>query len=146
MQYVCRMDTMLYIKKIEKACSTGNFEEKDKNGKQVLSKQQNEFVYELIIQKYQQSIFKKKVGAIGDTIIEKREKFAEISLEEQCKVLMQIFLNFQSGIGVELKIIEGGKKSGVTYLNKKVMNVQELKLIDQSVTGVFSREIDLLTI
>ena len=43
------MDTMLYIKKIEKACSTGNFEEKDKNGKQVLSKQQNEFVYELII-------------------------------------------------------------------------------------------------
>ena len=25
------MDTMLYIKKIEKACSTGNFEEKDKN-------------------------------------------------------------------------------------------------------------------
>lgn len=140
------MDTMLYIKKIEKACSTGNFEEKDKNGKQVLSKQQNEFVYELIIQKYQQSIFKKKVGAIGDTIIEKREKFAEISLEEQCKVLMQIFLNFQSGIGVELKIIEGGKKSGVTYLNKKVMNVQELKLIDQSVTGVFSREIDLLTI
>lgn len=76
----------------------------------------------------------------------KREKFAEISLEEQCKVLMQIFLNFQSGIGVELKIIEGGKKSGVTYLNKKVMNVQELKLIDQSVTGVFSREIDLLTI
>ena len=97
---------MLYIKKIEKACSTGNFEEKDKNGKQVLSKQQNEFVYELIIQKYQQSIFKKKVGAIGDTIIEKREKFAEISLEEQCKVLMQIFLNFQSGIGVELKIIE----------------------------------------
>lgn len=140
------MDTMLYIKKIEKACSTGIFEEKDKNGKQVLSKQQNEFVYEFIIQKYQQSIFKKKVGAIGDTIIEKREKFAEISLEEQCKVLMQIFLNFQSGIGVELKIIEGGKKSGVTYLNKKVMNVQELKLIDQSVTGVFSREIDLLTI
>ena len=120
--------------------------EKDKNGKQVLSKQQNEFVYELIIEKYQQSIFKKKVGAIGDTIIEKREKFAEISLEEQCKVLMQIFLNFQSGIGVDLTSVDGSNKSGVTYLNKKIMNAQELKLIDQSVTGVFSREIDLLTI
>ena len=43
-------------------------------------------------------------------------------------------------------LVDGSNKSGVTYLNKKIMNAQELKLIDQSVTGVFSREIDLLTI
>ena len=79
------MDTMLYIKKIEKACSTGNFEEKDKNGKQVLSKQQNEFVYELIIQKYQQSIFKKKVGAIGDTIIEKEKNLLKYHWKNNAK-------------------------------------------------------------
>lgn len=103
-------------------------------------------MYELIIQKYQQSIFKKKVGAIGDTIIEKREKFAEISLEEQCKVLMQIFLNFQSGIGVDFSLLKGGNRAGITLFSKKISNAEELKLIDQSVTGVFSREIDLLTI
>ena len=72
--------------------------------------------------------------------------FMEISVENQCKVLQQVFLNFQSGIGVDLTTIGGSNRSGVTCLNKKVSNAEELKLIDQSVTGIFSREINLLTI
>lgn len=75
-----------------------------------------------------------------------RTVFIEISVENQCKVLQQVFLNFQSGIGVDLTTIGGSNRSGITYLNKKVSNVEELKLIDQSVTGIFSSEMNLLTI
>ena len=55
-------------------------------------------------------------------------------------------LNFQTGDSVDLHLIKGSAATGTMKLNKKVSNAEELKLIDQSVTGVFSREIDLLTI
>ena len=139
-------EQMLYAKKIEKACVSGYFEEKDKHGKVIISKEKNQKMYDLFIKKYKDSIFSKKNGAIGNTIINGRTVFMEISVENQCKVLQQVFLNFQSGIGVDLTTIGGSNRSGVTCLNKKVSNAEELKLIDQSVTGIFSREINLLTI
>lgn len=139
-------EQIIYAKKIEKACVSGDFEEKDKHGKMIISKEKNQKMYDLFIQKYKDSIFSKKNGSIGSTIMNGRTVFIEISVENQCKVLQQVFLNFQSGIGVDLTTIGGSNRSGITYLNKKVSNVEELKLIDQSVTGIFSSEMNLLTI
>lgn len=139
-------EQIIYAKKIEKACVSGDFEEKDKHGKMVISKEKNQKMYDLFIQKYKDSIFSKKNGSIGSTIMNGRTVFIKISVENQCKVLQQVFLNFQSGIGVDLTTIGGSNRSGITCLNKKVSNVEELKLIDQSVTGIFSSEMNLLTI
>ena len=69
-----------------------------------------------------------------------------MTIEEQCIVLRNLMLNFQTGDSVDLHLIKGSAATGTMKLNKKVSNAEELKLIDQSVTGVFSREIDLLTI
>ena len=70
----------------------------------------------------------------------------EISIENQCKVLLQIFLNFQSGVGVDLTAIGGSNKSGITLFSKKISTANEMKLVDQSITGIFSSETNLLTI
>ncbi|MFR5700984.1 MAG: hypothetical protein ACLUD0_03365 [Eubacterium ramulus] len=78
--------------------------------KQVLSAAE-QFVYSYCT-KYQQSIFAEKVGAIGDTIIEKGEKFAEISLEEQCQSIdADISEISKAASGVELKaMLKGWQK------------------------------------
>ena len=55
-------------------------------------------------------------------------------------------LNFQTGDKVDLHLVKGSVGAGITKINKKVSNAEELKLIDQSVTGIFSREVDLLKI
>lgn len=146
LQLCLSAEQMLYAKKIEKACSSGYFGEKDKHGKVIISKEKNQKMYEEFMQKYQQSVFGKKIGAIGETIVNGKAKFMEISIENQCKVLLQIFLNFQSGVGVDLTAIGGSNKSGITLFSKKISTANEMKLVDQSITGIFSSETNLLTI
>ena len=42
--------------------------------------------------------------------------------------------------------IGGVKKTGVATLNKVISDKQEFKLINQSITGLYENEIDLLTV
>ena len=103
--------------------------------------------YKNICEKYALTIFKKKKGTIKTIVQKGKEVFEhDLTIEEQCIVLRNLILNFQTGDSVDLHLIKGSAATGTMKLNKKVSNAEELKLIDQSVTGVFSREIDLLTI
>ena len=139
---------MEYIKKVDKAVSNNDYSEKDNEvGTAVLTKEKNISLYNNICEKYASTIFKKKKGTIK-TIVQKGKEIFEhdLTIEEQCIVLRNLMLNFQTGDSVDLHLIKGSAATGTMKLNKKVSNVEELKLIDQSVTGVFSREINLLTI
>ena len=48
--------------------------------------------------------------------------------------------------GADLKCIGGSSKTGVTMINKKISDNVEFKLINESVTGLFRKEVNLLTI
>ena len=139
---------MEYIKKVDKAVSNNDYSEKDNGvGTTVLTKEKNVSLYKNICEKYVSTIFKKKKGTIK-TIVQKGKEIFEhdLTIEEQCIVLRNLMLNFKTGDSVDLHLLKGSASTGTMKLNKKVSNAEELKLIDQSVTGVFSREIDLLTI
>ena len=139
---------MEYIKKVDKAVSNNDYSEKDNGvGTTVLTKEKNVSLYKNICEKYALTIFKKKKGTIKTIVQKGKEVFEhDLTIEEQCIVLRNLMLNFQTGDSVDLHLIKGSAATGTMQLNKKVSNAEELKLIDQSVTGVFSREIDLLTI
>ena len=59
---------------------------------------------------------------------------------------MQILLHFRTGGKVDLKLIGGSKNSGELKISKRISVAKEVLLISESITGVFSREINLLTI
>lgn len=145
-QLCISMDAMLYVKKIEKACSTGYYEEKDSNGQLIILKEKNEKLYYLLVEKCQTTVFKDKVGAFGTILDKGKKQFCLLTVEKQCEVLMQILLHFQIGGNVNLELIGGSPNSGASKINKKLSGVNEVLLISQSITGVFSREIDLLTV
>jgi CRISPR-associated endonuclease Csn1 len=46
----------------------------------------------------------------------------------------------------DLKDIGGSAKTGVALISKKISGYQEFKLINYSITGMYEREVDLLTI
>jgi CRISPR-associated endonuclease Csn1 len=46
----------------------------------------------------------------------------------------------------DLKEIGGSSKTGVTLISKKISGYRECKLINDSVTGLYEKEVDLLTI
>lgn len=137
---------MYYIKKIEKAFTSGYYNEKDKNGKIIISRERNEKLYKVFLYKYRDTIFSRKAGAMGNILVSGEEKFSKLHIEEQCKILLQILLNFQGGREVDLQLIGGSKRSGNVTIDKKISNAKEFVLIYQSPAGIFSREINLLTI
>ena len=55
---------MQYVKKIEKACATEFYEEKTKDRKLVISRIENENLYNILLEKSKNTIFKNKSGSI----------------------------------------------------------------------------------
>lgn len=76
------------------------------------------------------------------------EVFASLVIEDQCYVLLQIlsWFNTTQQLGVDMKKIGGLEHTGILKAPKKVSIFSEAVLIEQSVTGLYERKIDLLTV
>ena len=80
--------------------------------------------------------------------MDKKEVFETLSLKKQCDVLMQILnilhANMRSG---DLTFLGGASKSGIVTTNSKISpskNIKSFKIINQSITGLFEQETELL--
>ena len=122
------------------------YEEKGQMGINVLSKEKNQKLFEQIKNKYQNSIFQNKIGAIGNIIVKSEKKFNSLAIPEQCYTLMEIIKNLNTGDGTNMILIGGSKETGKTAINKKILSNEEFILVQQSPTGLFQKEIDLLTV
>jgi len=129
-----------YIKKIEKTIET-QFLERE------VSKEKNNGLYEELESKHLSCIFKTRPNPIGNILKEGKAQFKELDEKSQCLVLAQIMQISQlSNMGANLELIGGSAKSGISLISKKISGVDEFVLVNQSVTGLFRSEIDLLTI
>lgn len=109
-------------------------------------------LYEVLLNKLECSIFKNRIKNLSDVVSSGRETFVDLTVEEKVTVLKEILLLFQSlNNGVDLSLIGNVNKktnkpikaSGKTLLSKK-LNYKECKLVNQSITGLFENEVDLL--
>lgn len=134
-----------YLKKMEKACQNAYFDEKE-NGQVILTKEKNEVIYAELKKKYESSIFRNQIGAVGSLVRNGEEIFKQLTREEQCFILLQIIKNIQTSEFVDLRLLGGAEKSGKNLISKKVSNANEVVLIAQSITGLCKAEINLLTV
>jgi CRISPR-associated endonuclease Csn1 len=77
-----------------------------------------------------------------------RPKFVELETAKQVYILTQI-LNLSlicNSASADLKEIGGSSSTGETHINKKISDYKEFKLINYSVTGMYKKEVDLLTV
>ena len=78
----------------------------------------------------------------------KRAVYEKLSLKEECEVIMQILnivhANVRTG---DLSLLGEAKKSGTVTTSSKIAptkNISSFKIIDQSVTGLFEKETEIL--
>ena len=129
-----------YIKRLETGLDKGYFHN-------LISKDRNTALYELLLEKHLNSIYAKRPNPIGHMLRNGRSAFEDLSLEGQAKALINILQ--QSGIGFpnsDLTSIGGSAHSGVMLTSKNISKNKEIKLINESVTGLYRQEIDLLTV
>ena len=142
-----------YTKYIREVVRTAErkFSEEDlineQNRPETITEEKNLALYDELLQKHVSGIYAKRVNPIGEKLRTGREQFMKLPIDRQCYVLYQILQISQlSGQGVDLQEIGGAKKSGVSMINKNISDLDECKLILQSVTGLYEQEIDLLAV
>ncbi|MFA6796428.1 MAG: Cas9 endonuclease PAM-interacting domain-containing protein, partial [Bacilli bacterium] len=109
---------------------------------QVLSKEKNLQIYQKIQHQLSKEIYsglsslKKLRGIIGNGI----EKFVELDIKSQVIVLFELINILKSNrTESDLLIIGGSKHNGNLKISKKVSKDKEIRIINQSVTGVYEK-------
>ena len=115
--------------------------------KGTISKSKNRQLYDLLCEKHLNCIYKLRPNPVGENLIKGKEKFDKLSILEQIYVLLQILqLSQLINQGANLELIGFSKNTGKTLTSKIISNCNEIKLINQSITGLYENEVDLLTI
>ena len=116
--------------------------EKDKLTEQELLQLYDTFLYKL-----KNTIYNVRLALQGENLQKNREKFIKLSIENKCVLLTEVLHLFQCQSGsANLKLIDGPAKAGILVLNNNVIKCKQISIIYQSLTGIFEKEIDLLTL
>ena len=104
-------------------------------------------LYDVFLNKIRKTIYGARLSAQEVTLREKRNVFEKITDEEKCLVLAEILHMFQcQSNSANLKLISGPGNAGILSLNRNITKYKKIFLINQSVTGIYEQEIDLLTV
>lgn len=128
-----------YISKLEKAVDKNIVEE-------IITKGKNELLYLELIEKFKNSIFANRPNPVGDKLDNAKEKFINLGTEKQCTALCQI-LQLSSVLGSEsdLVLLDESAHCGKMRISKKIGD-EDIYLINQSVTGLYEKKINLRTV
>lgn len=108
---------------------------------------QNCGLYQLLVEKLENRLYRIKLETAAKTVREQQEKFAALALIDQCRILLQLLNLFaNNAASADLKLLNGKAGIGILRLQKNLDNYagHSFKLIHQSITGFFEKEIDLL--
>lgn len=104
----------------------------------------NKELYEILLHKIRNTNYKERMEATVITLETGAKKFNELNVETQCMQLYEILHLFQCNpTGTNLTLINGPQKAGLIKLSNNI-TFKNVKIINQSPTGIFSNEIDLL--
>ena len=110
-----------------------------------ITKEKNLKLYNEFMSKLESTIYKNRINNGIKILKENIEVFSDINVEDQCNLLLEILKIFSlKNNGCNLQSIGGATKSCICSKNNKLNAYIEFKLINQSITGIYKEEINLL--
>ncbi|MBE5922074.1 MAG: type II CRISPR RNA-guided endonuclease Cas9 [Lachnospiraceae bacterium] len=131
---------MKYIKQIEKAYTTSEYSKKDKDGYEILTKEWNFDIYKTILEKYVDSIYKYQKGPVPGIILNSANIFKELSVEQQCYILLQMINYLKGGASADLQLLGGKKESGKNILSLTFQEVTAMKYVCDVCGWIYDEE------
>lgn len=147
MQFKIPLDRIEYIHKLEKANAKNNYYEVDRLHNMVITNEKNIDLYKFIVEKLRIKPFcKSRKTSLVDIFNDLFDTFKTTDISNQCIIIERILRNIKNSDAINLGPIGGGSSQGKTFVMARIDKCTELKLIQQSVTGLFKSETDLLKI
>lgn len=139
--------TTQYVKHLEKYTTKKS---KDKNlildeKYDGITKAENESLYQVLLKKAKQSVFKNRPGSALKILEEGFDKFCSLSTEEQVAALISFlsYLGMNSGT-TNFKLIGGGPANGTLTLGVNIApSKKKVFIIDKSITGIYDSWFEL---
>lgn len=104
-------------------------------------------LYDAFLNKIENTIYGVRLGAQIKTLTDNRKRFVALSDEEKCVVLSEILHMFQcNSSAANLSLIGGPGKAGTVKIGNTISNFEKATIINQSPTGIYEQEIDLLKV
>jgi len=140
-----------YAKTLKKALKYVQRQKENKNLKigdrDGLDKEDLTALYDVFLDKLQNTVYHIRLSAQEKKLREKREKFIALSREEECVILSEILHLFQCQSNTaDLSLIGELKNAGKLLLGKNITKCNQISIINQSPAGIYEQEIDLKTI
>lgn len=134
-----------YFKKIDKFVARSKVEKDAKiSPLQKITVEENLAVYDCFLDKIKNTKYGKKLGPQEPTFEKGREVFLTLSLEDQCRFLANAVVLFQCVPGnTDLSLAGGSPHAGTYQVGINITKQGNIKLINQSITGIFENTIDL---
>lgn len=110
-----------------------------------ITKAKNENLYQLLLKKTKQPVFKNRPGSALKILEEGFDKFCTLSTEEQVTALMSFlsYLGMNNGT-TNFKLIGGGPANGTLTLGVNITpSKKKVFIIDKSVTGIYDSWLEL---
>lgn len=101
-------------------------------------------VYNTLLEKCSNKLYSLRPASQTKTLQEEASRFAKLKIYEQIQVLRQILNLFKCGSSAaNFKLLGKGASCGIMKINNSVTGKVSMEIINQSVTGVFERKVDL---
>ena len=105
----------------------------------------NLVIYDEFINKLENTVYNVRLSAQIKCFSDGRDIFELLDLPEQCKLLMNALNLFQcNSVSADLSLIGGGAHCGIIKPSKEMSKAESVNIINQSVTGLFEQQMDLL--
>ncbi len=112
-----------------------------------ITEEMNITLYQTFIEKLETTIYKNRPNSQIETLKKGLETFKVLSLEKQCLALIHILGLFKCRAGnTDLTLIQGSKGAGTKVMSNKLKASDRPRIIHQSVTGLYTHEIDLFSL
>lgn len=150
-QFSSEQEWQFYLKKIERFV-----EKKNNNSKLVydsgydkITKEKNLELYDLYVDKLQNTIYSKRCNSPLQTLITGRDKFIDLDIEEQAKAILNIHQVFgRANSGCDLTAIGGSGHAAVAGISTNMSNwskyFTDVRVIDMSPSGLWEKQSDNL--
>ena len=108
-----------------------------------ISAENNIRIWSILLDKLKNTVYRKQIPVGVKNVCNSIETYKKLSLAKQCDLIEKLLSIFKcSSVTTDLSIVGGGKQSGRIDISKYLTD-GKIKLIYQSATGLFEKEVSL---
>lgn len=130
-----------YIRHLENYLTSG----KEGDNREIITVKNNIELYDILINKHTRTIYQKRPNSVARKIVNARDKFADLRLTEQAASLIELLKATQC-LNLSIDDKATGIKASPMKINNNISGEEEFHLIYESVTGIYTKEVNLQTL